>query len=57
MKNYSLTWTDSDGTPRAAAVSYDKPSAEHRKARLEADGATDVEVVETKPGELAQPKA
>jgi hypothetical protein len=56
MKNYGLTWTDPDGTPRAAAVSYDKASADHRKRRLEADGATDVEVVETKPGELPQPK-
>jgi hypothetical protein len=56
MKNYSLTWADPDGTPRAAAVSYDKASAEHRKQRLEADGCTEVEVVETKPGELAQPR-
>jgi hypothetical protein len=57
MKNYGLTWTDPDGTPRAAAVSYDKPSAETRKQRLEADGCTDVEVVETKPGERLHPKA
>lgn len=56
MKNFSLTWTDPDGTPRAAAVSYDKASAEDRKARLEAEGCTDVEVVETKPGELLRPK-
>ena len=55
MKNYGLTWTDPDGTPRAAAVSYDNASAETRKKRLEADGCTDVTVVETKPGEL--PKA
>jgi hypothetical protein len=54
MTNYGLTWTDPDGTPRAAAVSYDKASAEARKARLEADGCTAVEVVETKPGELPQ---
>jgi len=57
MKNYGLTWTDPAGVPRAAAVSYDKASAEHRQARLEADGCTDVEVVETKPGELAQPRS
>jgi hypothetical protein len=56
MTNYGLTWTDPDGVPRAAAVSYDKGSAEVRKARLEGEGCTDVEVVETKPGELAQPK-
>jgi hypothetical protein len=56
MKNFSLTWTDPDGTARAAAVSYDKASAETRKARLEAAGCTDVEVVETKPGELPQAK-
>ncbi|MFB7244670.1 hypothetical protein ACFCYX_19680 [Streptomyces populi] len=56
MKNYSLTWTDPDGTPRAAAVSYDQASADDRKARLEAAGATDVEIVETKPGELLNPK-
>jgi hypothetical protein len=56
MQNFGLTWTGPDGTPRAAAVSYDKPSAEHRKARLEAGGATDVEIVETKPGELPAPR-
>jgi hypothetical protein len=56
MTNYGLTWTDPDGTPRAAAVSYDRGSAEERKGRLEAEGCTDVEIVETKPGELAQPR-
>lgn len=56
MQNYGLTWTDLDGTPRAAAVSYDKTSAERRQAQLEAGGCTDVEVVETKPGELPQPR-
>jgi hypothetical protein len=56
MKNYGLTWTDTDGTPRASAVSYDKGSADSRKERLEASGCTAVEVVETKPGELAQPR-
>ncbi|QDO05366.1 hypothetical protein OHB25_03405 [Streptomyces mirabilis] len=55
MQNFSLTWTDPDGTPRAAAVSYDKTSADRRKAQLEAD-CTDVQVVETKPGELPQPQ-
>ncbi|MFD5814808.1 hypothetical protein [Streptomyces sp. NPDC127038] len=55
MQNFGLTWTDPDGTPCAAAVAYDKASAEDRKARLEAGGATHVEIIETKPGEL--PKA
>jgi hypothetical protein len=56
MQNYSLTWTDPDGTPRASGVSYDKPSAEQRKAELDVGGCTDVQVVETRPGELAQPR-
>lgn len=56
MKNYGLTWTDPDGTPRASVVSYDKASAEQRKAELEADGCTDVEVVETKPGDRLTPQ-
>lgn len=56
MTNYGLTWTDPDGIPRAAAVSYDKTSADRRKAQLEAEGCTDLEVVETKPGELPQPR-
>jgi hypothetical protein len=56
MQNYSLTWTDPAGTPRAAVVSYDKPSAGQRKQQLEAEGCTQVKVVETKPGELATPR-
>lgn len=52
MQNYSLTWTDPDGTPKAAVVSYDQASAGQRKQQLEAEGCTEVEVVETKPGEL-----
>ena len=27
MQDYRLTWTDAEGTPRASAVAYDKPSA------------------------------
>lgn len=57
MKNYGLTWTDASGTRRASGVSYDKGSAEGRKQRLEGEGATDVHVVETKPGERLQPQA
>ncbi|MFD4547319.1 hypothetical protein [Streptomyces sp. NPDC058466] len=52
MQNFGLTWTDPDGTPRAAAVSYDKASADRRKAELEGAGCTAVEVVPTQPGEL-----
>lgn len=56
MTNYGLTWTDPDGTHRAAAVAYDEASAGQRKAELEAGGATDVEIVAVKPGVLPEPK-
>ncbi|MFD3729476.1 hypothetical protein [Streptomyces sp. NPDC058671] len=40
-----------DGTPRESGVVYDLPSAEHRKARLEAELDTPaVEIVPEKPG-------
>lgn len=52
MQNYGLTWTDPDGTPRAAVVSYDKTSADRRKSELEGASCTAVEVVPTRPGEL-----
>lgn len=55
MQNYALTWTDAAGKGRASTVAYDKPSAEHRKAELEADGATDVTISSIRPGELPQP--
>ncbi|MEV0220923.1 hypothetical protein [Streptomyces sp. NPDC050704] len=57
MKNYRLTWTDTSGVPRVSVPSYDKASAERRKERLQGDGCTDVQVVETKPGEVLQPQA
>lgn len=57
MKSYGITWTDPDGTPRAAAVSYDQASAGDRKAELEKAGAKDIEIVPVKPGELPAPKA
>ncbi|MGW7087487.1 hypothetical protein ACWGH2_28875 [Streptomyces sp. NPDC054871] len=57
MKNYGLTWTDPDGTPRASVCSYDKGSAEDRKLKLKAGGCTKVRVEETKPGQLLQPQA
>lgn len=56
MQNFGLTWTDPDGTPRAAAVSYDKVSGERRKGQLEAGGCTDVQVVPVTPGELPRPR-
>ncbi|WPO70181.1 hypothetical protein [Streptomyces sp. KN37] len=56
IENYGLRWTDANGVSRAAAVSYDKTSAEDYKTRLEADGCTDVEIKATKVGELLQPK-
>ncbi|MBH0246599.1 hypothetical protein I3W98_33095 [Streptomyces cavourensis] len=55
MQNFALTWTDAAGKRRASTVAYDKPSAEHRKAELEAAGATDVKVTPIRPGELPQP--
>jgi hypothetical protein len=55
MQNFGLAWTDPDGARRASAVSYDRPSADSRKARLEAEGCVDVQIVETKPGELPKP--
>lgn len=57
MKSYALTWTDPDGTPRASAVSYDQASADHRKVELEKAGATSIEIVAIKPGELPEPRA
>ncbi|MER7053512.1 hypothetical protein [Streptomyces sp. NPDC000351] len=56
MQNYSLTWTDAKGVPRASAVAYDKPSVDRRKTELERAGATDIDIVEVKPGELPAPR-
>ncbi|MEU7736582.1 hypothetical protein AB0B51_26345 [Streptomyces griseus] len=55
MQNYALTWTDATGKPRVSTVAYDMPSAEHRKAELEAGGNTDVTIAPIRPGELPQP--
>ncbi|MFM9373222.1 hypothetical protein [Streptomyces sp. Da 82-17] len=52
MTNWMLTWTGPDGKRRLSAVSYDKPSAEHRRRRLEDEGCTDIDIIETKPGVL-----
>ncbi|MER6253721.1 hypothetical protein ABT224_20430 [Streptomyces sp. NPDC001584] len=52
MDNYRVTWVRArDSRPMVSAVSYDQPSAEHRKADLEAEGATDIKIVKVQPGE------
>jgi hypothetical protein len=56
MISYGLTWTDPAGMPQASAVAYDKASGEQRKRELEDGGATDVALIEVKPGQLPQPK-
>lgn len=57
MESYGFRWTDPDGTPRASAVAYDKPSADRRQKELEKAGATGIERVPVKPGEVPQPRA
>lgn len=57
MQHYGFTWTDTDGTPRASAVAYDRNSANHRRQELEAAGATDIDEAPVRPGELPEPKA
>lgn len=52
MQNFGLTWVNSDGTPQASAVAYDKPSADQRKTGFESVGSTSVEIVPVRPGEL-----
>ncbi|MER6847040.1 hypothetical protein AB0A81_26530 [Streptomyces flaveolus] len=42
MRSYGFTWTDADGTPRAAAVAYDEVSADRRRDELEKAGATGI---------------
>jgi hypothetical protein len=56
MQSYGFTWTDPDGTPRASAVAYDEISADPRRDELEKAGATDIERVDVKPGELPTPR-
>jgi hypothetical protein len=56
MQSYSFTWTDPDSTPRASAVAYDRISADRRRDELEDAGATDIEMVPVKPGELPTPR-
>ncbi|WP_037913334.1 hypothetical protein [Streptomyces sp. NRRL WC-3744] len=56
MRSYGFTWTDPDGTPRASAVAYDEASATRRRDELEKAGASDIERVDVKPGELPTPR-
>ncbi|MGA5411616.1 hypothetical protein ACPCSC_30715 [Streptomyces lavendulocolor] len=49
MVNYRIRYTR-DGRQQMSAVSYDEPCARKAKARYEAV-ATDVEIVQVKPGE------
>lgn len=52
MVNYRVKWArPRDRQPQVSGVSYDLPSAEHRRAALEAEGATDIEIVKVKPGQ------
>lgn len=52
MVNYRVKWVRASyGKAMVSAVSYDQPSAEHRKADLEAEGATDIKIVKQRPGE------
>lgn len=52
MENFVLTWTDPDGSRRASAVAYDRISADRRRNELEKAGASDIDEVAVKPGEL-----
>jgi hypothetical protein len=56
MQNYGIRWTSPDGRAHASAVSYDKKSAEDRKAELEARGCSRVEIQATKVGQLLKPR-
>ncbi len=56
MRSYGFTWIDADGTPRASAVAYDEVSADRRREELEEAGATGIERVDVKPGELPTPR-
>ncbi|MGW4513026.1 hypothetical protein ACWEO4_13675 [Streptomyces sp. NPDC004393] len=56
MKNFGLTWTDPEGVHRASAVAYDKPSATRRQEELEDAGCSEVEIVETAPGQPPEPR-
>ncbi|AKZ60746.1 hypothetical protein SAM23877_p037 (plasmid) [Streptomyces ambofaciens ATCC 23877] len=57
MESFGFTWTDPGGTRRASAVAYDRVSADRQEKVLKDAGATEVERVPVKPGELPTPKA
>lgn len=52
MQSFGFTWTDPDGARRASAVAYDRISADRRRNELEKAGASDIDEVAVKPGEL-----
>ncbi|WP_282790957.1 hypothetical protein [Streptomyces sp. CC224B] len=52
MISYRLEWTDPTGKNHTSAVTYDKPSAQDRKQRLETEGCTEITVRQVNPGEL-----
>ncbi|MFE7727347.1 hypothetical protein ACFU5D_16330 [Streptomyces anthocyanicus] len=56
MQSYGFTWTDPDGTPRASAVAYDRTSADRRRTELKKAGASSINEVPVKPGELPAAK-
>ncbi|MFE7072645.1 hypothetical protein ACFU96_21440 [Streptomyces sp. NPDC057620] len=43
--------------PHESGVSHDKGSAETRMERLVGDSASDIRIIEIKPGEVLQPSA
>lgn len=51
MKNFKVEWTKPSGDRIRSVVSYCQGAAEDRKAQLEGQGMTDVEVVPAKIGE------
>jgi hypothetical protein len=50
MVSFRVEWNQ-DGRRHSSAVSYDEPSAKSRRADLDAAGATEIEIVQVKPGE------
>jgi hypothetical protein len=57
MKNFGLTWTEPDGVHRASVVAYDKPGAVGRQKELEDAGCSEVEIIETVPGQHPEPRS
>lgn len=51
MKNYRLRYRKTDGAAVTTAAAYSRTVAEERRQELEAEGMTEVEIFEVKPGE------